>query len=229
MHISTRLYSIAEKIEKCNIICDIGTDHALLPIYLIKANKANKIFAVDLNKKPLKNAKKNLKKYNVQKYVELINSDGLNWYKNDIKIDICIISGIGGKKIIEILQKDTKNIDKYIFCPSNNDQIIRKWIKKRKFFIEYEKIISDNDILYIIIKVNKFSGYKIKNFRDEIFGPYLRRNKSKEFFDYWTLKFSKINNYFYNIPKKNKNYKLIKKELKLINNELKNKEKYETK
>ena len=192
----------------------------MLPIYLIKSNKANKIYAVDINIKPLNQAKRNIKKYNVEEFIEIIHGNGLFWIKKDLKIDICIISGIGGKTIIDILKNDSENISSYILCPNNNEILIRKWIKQKKYFIEKESLIIDNDIIYLIIVINKYSGLKVKNKKDEIFGPFLRRNKNIIFSNYWTLKYYKINNYLYNIPKKNKKYKELKKKIKLIYKEL---------
>ncbi|MFA6940089.1 MAG: tRNA (adenine(22)-N(1))-methyltransferase TrmK, partial [Clostridiaceae bacterium] len=49
MDISKRLIAIAEKVDKCKTVLDIGTDHGYIPIYLIKNNICNNVIASDIN------------------------------------------------------------------------------------------------------------------------------------------------------------------------------------
>ncbi len=219
--ISDRLYAIANQINDVDVVCDIGTDHGLLSIFLIKHKKAKKIYAVDINKGPLKQASENTKKYEItSKKIILILGSGLKWKNNNLKINICVISGLGGKTIADILLDDDNTIEKYILCSNNNEIVIRKWIKMKKYFIEKEILIKDNNIIYPIIIVNKHTGFKIKNKKDLIFGPFLRRNLSMEYFDYWKLEYIKINSYIFNINKKDKRFKQLKQKIKLIKKEI---------
>ena len=75
--ITPRLLAIANMIFDGEIVADIGTDHAYLPIYLVKAGKATKIYATDIAKEPLSIAKTNLMNFNVIDDVELILADGI--------------------------------------------------------------------------------------------------------------------------------------------------------
>ncbi len=220
--ISARLYAIAKQIEKGEVVCDIGTDHALLPVFLIKSNLAKKVYAVDLKKAPLNQAKRNIKKYSIPSNdIELILSDGLKWINSKTKtINSCIISGLGGSTILNILNDDCSKIEKYILCPNNNEIVIRKWVKLNKYYIEKEMLVSDNNIIYLIIVINKFIGLKVKNFKDELFGPYMRRHPTKEYFNYWILKYAKINSYYFKLNKFDKKFKNLNKEKKLIKKEL---------
>ena len=59
-NLSLRLKTIATLVPYGARVCDVGTDHAYLPIYLKKNNIAKKIIATDLNQKPLENAQKNI-------------------------------------------------------------------------------------------------------------------------------------------------------------------------
>lgn len=59
MELSKRLTWIIEKVDKVQVIMDIGTDHGYIPIYLVKNNIAQKVIASDINKDPLKKAKIN--------------------------------------------------------------------------------------------------------------------------------------------------------------------------
>lgn len=54
MEIAYRLKVISSLIDDCETIADIGTDHAYLPIYLLKNKICRYCIASDINKGPLK-------------------------------------------------------------------------------------------------------------------------------------------------------------------------------
>ena len=61
-NLSLRLKTIASLVPHGARVCDVGTDHAYLPIHLITEGGVKSVIATDLNEKPLQNAKKNLEK-----------------------------------------------------------------------------------------------------------------------------------------------------------------------
>ena len=73
--ISKRLKSIAGLINKTDNVADIGCDHGLLGIHLIKSNKLNHIIISDINENALKQAKKNVKKYKLTDKIEIKQGD----------------------------------------------------------------------------------------------------------------------------------------------------------
>lgn len=228
--LTPRLFAIANMVNIGENIADIGTDHAYLPIFLAKDSKAIKIFASDIAEGPLNVAKHNIDSFGVKDKVELILSNGIEWTIDKKEhIDTCIIAGMGSSTILEILENDNHNIDCYILASNTNVESIRHWIKEKKYYIETEIIIEDNKILYEIIKVNKFAGFKIKNIKDVIFGPILRKTHNKIFLNKWLLEEEKLLNLLNQVPKTDQKYKnLIKKKNiinKYINKELKENEK----
>ncbi|MFU0251759.1 tRNA (adenine(22)-N(1))-methyltransferase [Spiroplasma sp. Moj] len=214
--LSERLLLIAKQVNEKDIICDIGTDHAMIPIYLAKGNLITKAYACDIAAQPLAKAKKNIAKYHTEELITPILADGLTGV-SDIKIDTCIISGLGSTTILTILQRDSDLIDRYILCPNDDPFLLREWIKKHKYFIEKELLIKENDIIYEIIVVNKTAGQKVKNKKDLYFGPYLRKEHSKLFQEKWLLK----NDYYLTLLNKiranTKRYQEVKAKLKMIN------------
>jgi tRNA (adenine22-N1)-methyltransferase len=76
--LTPRLFAIAKMVDIEDVVADIGTDHAYLPIYLAKDNKAKKIYACDINEKPLEVAKHNINSFDVKDKIELILSDGIS-------------------------------------------------------------------------------------------------------------------------------------------------------
>jgi len=95
-----RLTAIAELVREGTAVCDVGTDHAHLPCYLARRGRNAKIYASELNPKPLQTARAQIKHQGVE--VTLIQSDGL---ENVPPCDDVIIAGMGGELIAEIVGK----------------------------------------------------------------------------------------------------------------------------
>ncbi|WP_339020394.1 class I SAM-dependent methyltransferase [Spiroplasma endosymbiont of Atherix ibis] len=221
--LTPRLFSLASLITEGEVVADIGTDHAYLSIYLAKDGKAKKIYATDVALGPLKVAKNNLTSFGVADKVETILADGIEWtILNKIKLDSCIIAGMGSASILDILKKDNENIYSYIIASNTNLEPIRKWTKDKKYFVEKELIVEDNKIIYEIIKINKFAGTKIKNKKDILFGPLLIKDKkNKVFLQKWLEEEQKLFKLLQQIPKKDKKYKVTLKRKKEISKLLK--------
>ncbi len=217
--ISKRLKSIANYIKKDDLICDIGCDHALLDIYLVKEMGLKNIIVSDILDQALNNAKKNIKKYGLEKEITPILSDGIK--KIDLtNINTLVISGLGTKNIIKILRgiKKIKTIKKIIIQTNNDYYYLRNFLKKENFIIEDENVIKDKKINYITMKFKR--GNKIYNYSDYYFGPILRKDKN----NLWFFKECLENAIFIskNIPEKSYQKKLINKKIKLLNKIIKN-------
>ncbi len=142
-----RLKELSKHIKKAEVVADIGTDHAYLPIYLSKNNLCKKIYASDNKQGPLNQAKENISKEKITN-INLLLGDGLKPY-DDIAISSFIICGIGGYNISIILD-DLKNNEKLILEPRNNFYILRKKLKEMNYkIIEENFIINNNKIHYL--------------------------------------------------------------------------------
>ena len=144
MRLSSRLKAIAEFVSDGEKIIDIGCDHALLDIYLYQNRKKVKIIASDIHEGALKQAEKNIKKYELEKKIKLRLGDGLDVVKNG-EVNTVIISGMGFSTIIGILSNKEKleGVEK-IIVQSNTDVVkLRKSVIKLGFKINREKLVKD--------------------------------------------------------------------------------------
>lgn len=212
--LSKRLSVIASLVPENAVIADIGCDHALLDIYLSKKKIIKKSFAIDITKGALNQADKNIKLYNA-KNIETRLSDGFE--KIDIKdnVDTVIISGLGDAKIINILKEAEEKLNKVnnIIIQSNvGVSNIRVYLTCNGYYIDNEKLVKENNIIYTIISFKK--GYKRYTKKEKEFGPVLLRNKDELFNELIINRINK-NNYIINKLPKNK---LIKKMFLKINN-----------
>lgn len=162
--INRRLKAIADFVPRGSVVLDVGTDHALLPIYLVKEKICPKVLASDISKKAIESAKENIQKYaasNITLYV----TDGLQDISE--KYDVITISGMGTNTILEILDKnDLPNI--IILSPNNHLELLRKAMNKKGYMIKSEKVIYEKKKYYDILLYVK--GKEKLSFFETIYG-----------------------------------------------------------
>ena len=76
--LSKRLEAISSLVPNNSKVIDIGCDHGLLDIYLYQNKISSKVIASDINENALNNAKENIKKNNLEKYIETRLGNGLD-------------------------------------------------------------------------------------------------------------------------------------------------------
>lgn len=198
MKISKRLKSLAGLVTLDDKVADIGCDHALLDVYMIKNNITKKVLIADISENALENGIKNVKKYHLEDKITAKCGNGLDVITD--KIDTVIISGMGASTIIKILSSNKLKQIKKLIIESNNDHfLLRKFLINNGFYISHEAVIYDNGKYYINIMFQR--GFKKYSKKELIYGPILM-NSNKEYFNYLLKKQTGI---LENIPK----YKII--------------------
>lgn len=183
LSISKRLKTIASLVTPQKKVIDIGTDHAYLPIYLYLNNITKNITASDISPQVLEISLNNLQKYNLEKKINLIKSDG---FRNvDEIFDIAVITGMGTYTIINIL--NTKNIPDTLIIQSNNDYyLLRKHLNYLGYKIEKEIALYENKHYYIIIKFIKEKEFLTDE--ELLFG----KSNNLQYYDYLKNKYIKL-------------------------------------
>lgn len=151
--LSPRLLAAAEFVRRDKSVCDVGTDHALLPCYLYQQG-ARDITASDINDGPLEAARETIERYIGENCpIKLVKSDGLD---NIPYADDVIIAGMGGELIARIvtecrfLNKDVS----FILQPMTKAETLRRELYKNGFRIDAEKTAKEGDKLYVIMKAS---------------------------------------------------------------------------
>ena len=97
-----RLALLCELIEGGGPLCDVGTDHGLLPIFLVKEGRVPLAYACDIAEGPLSCAKRNILAQNVEDRVIPVLSDGLDKIPPGSVKEV-VIAGMGGEMIAGIV------------------------------------------------------------------------------------------------------------------------------
>ena len=178
MRLSKRLQTIADFVKKGAVVADIGTDHAHIPIYLIKNNIISKAYASDINIGPLEKAGENIKYFGVQN-IELRLSNGLEKLKTD-EADTVIIAGMGGELITDILEKGRRFFEskrKFILSPHTKIDEVRKYLLSNGFEITKEDMCIDEGKFYTVMEVKYTENKEMYSEAELLYGKYLIENK----------------------------------------------------
>ena len=144
MKLSKRLKAISDLIEPNSKVIDVGADHAFLDIYL-NLYKNCQCLAIDKSKYSTKTAIDNALKYKAD--IKTITNDGLKNIKlND---EIIVISGMGTRNIMKILNFDLKN--DLILSSHTNIEDLKEFLKNKEYYIYKEVIVEEYktyDVIY---------------------------------------------------------------------------------
>lgn len=214
--ISNRLKSIAKYVSKNDKLIDIGCDHALLDIYLIKEKILKKVIVSDIHEGALNAGISNIKKEKLEKKIDTRLGNGLEVLSDNDDIDTVLISGMGTTTILDILNNEyLKNINKLIIQSNNDHTELRTKVTKLGYKVINEEYLVDMKKNYIIIVFERGEEKYSKN--ELRYGPILIHDK--DYLNFELNQCIKIKNF---IPtnklllkyKLNKEIRLLKKLIK---------------
>ena len=165
--ISSRLKSLVKYVDNNDKVIDIGCDHALLDVFLVKNKIVNNIIVSDVSSNALEQGINNIRKYNLEDYIDARVGNGLEVLKDTDNVDTIIISGMGTSTILEILNnKYLYNIKKLIIQSNRDYYELRRDVVKLGFVINEEEVIIDNDKLYInIVFIRGIKKYSLEELK----------------------------------------------------------------
>ncbi|PWI56857.1 tRNA (adenine(22)-N(1))-methyltransferase [Sulfoacidibacillus thermotolerans] len=103
MHeLSLRLQTVADQIGTVECFADIGSDHGLLPIALVRAGRAKRAIAVEVAKGPCAATAQAVLQAKLQESIEVRLGDGLTVLQKE-EVDAVVIAGMGGQTMWDIL------------------------------------------------------------------------------------------------------------------------------
>ncbi len=205
--LSERLSHIARFIPQGKKVADIGSDHALLPSYLIKQNISPHVIAGEVNEGPYQAAKKQISSLLLENRISVRKGDGLSVIDKH-EVDVITIAGMGGALIAEILNKGEdklEQIERMVLQPNVGSELVRKWLDTHRWNIISEEILEEDDKIYEIIVAEHREGLTDNAYisqirtKEELYriGPLLWKNKSLILLKKWEQELNK-NKYILN-------------------------------
>lgn len=159
MELKGRLKLIADLIPEGSILCDIGTDHAFIPIYAVAKGICSKVVAADIRTGPVRAATRNVTKHKMKDKIDVRLGGGLQPIMEN-ELGTVIIAGMGGLLITEIFQESfekAKNADYIILQPMNAVEVVRSYLYEKGFEIVAERLAVEESKIYNVI-CTKWTG-----------------------------------------------------------------------
>ena len=180
-NLTPRLRMIADLVPPCNALCDIGTDHAYVAIYLAKKGIAEKIIAADIKKGPLLQAEKNIAAFVAGDKVETRLSNGFSAINNG-EVECAIIAGMGGETIAQILENE-KGCKYFVLQMQTAHKHLREYLSTHGYVIEKESVCREGNKMYTALLATRGKGEILTETQLEI-GPELIKHRPPLFYDY---------------------------------------------
>ncbi|MFD2116107.1 tRNA (adenine(22)-N(1))-methyltransferase [Paenibacillus yanchengensis] len=218
--LSKRLQKIANIIHPNVVVADIGSDHAMLPTYLLQSGKSQQVIAGELNQGPYYAAKKQAASAGLTDKLLVRHGDGLNVIESG-EVHTVAISGMGGNLITEILQEGfdkgkLNGVKQLVLQPNVTEYAIRDWLDRHKWFLVEEYILEEDGKVYEILHATvehpeqlTYEEYRLQLYNSSFLnsslsatelepilfkmGPYLIREAAPLLLEKWQQEIEKLN------------------------------------
>ena len=139
------------------VVSDIGTDHAYLPLYLIRNGLCSRVYASDIASGPISRAAQSIRGFEDRIFLSV--GDGLNAVPEQ-ETDCIVIAGMGGDTIEHIIEACGWSFDGKVLILQAMSKIpeLRKWLWERGFDVTDERLSEDSGMLYRAMKAVKRPG-----------------------------------------------------------------------
>lgn len=186
MILSPRLQAIANLIEPCHCMADIGTDHAYLPVWLCLNNRCHCAIAADINQGPLERAEATVHRFSMADRISLRLGSGADPLTPG-EADAIVIAGMGGLLIGELLKANPqvfKEAKQILLQPMSSIPELREELYRMGYTICQEILVPEEDKLYHILSVVQSPETAPRTHTDFILGKELCNQKPTHFPEY---------------------------------------------
>lgn len=154
MLLSDRMRAVAELVQPCKSIADIGCDHGYIAMELVRSKTCRHVIAMDINSGPLDRAKQNIVAYNMQDYIKTRLSDGVSALQMG-EAEGIICAGMGGRLILSILEQGKEligNMKQVILQPQSELAEVRNYLRKKGYLIDKEDLVYEDGKYYPMMR-----------------------------------------------------------------------------
>ena len=156
IELGERLTRVASYVPNESKVCDVGSDHAYLPVYLIQNDQITSAIAGEVVEGPYLSAKQTVRDYRMENRIEVRLGDGLQILSKEDEVTAVTICGMGGELISRILEAGyngghLNGRERLILQPNVAEHFVREWLMNHSYHIVEETVVEDNHRLYEII------------------------------------------------------------------------------
>lgn len=153
LRLDGRLRSIAALVLPGGCAADIGTDHGLLPVYVVEEGLCAQAIAADKNAGPLEAARSLVENRGLAARVSLRLGDGLSVLRPG-EADTIILAGMGGMLIRSLLEREpavAAGARRLVLQPQTDADLVRYYLRDQGWRIVGEDLVQEGNQFYQVI------------------------------------------------------------------------------
>ena len=154
--LTPRLRTVAAMVPQGARVADIGSDHAYVPVELIRSGRAVKVIASDVHAGPVENAKSVVTAANLEDVIEVRLGSGFDVYEMG-EVDTAVLAGMGGFLIRDLILEAlplVKSLKCLVLQPMVAIRELRVWLLQNGFEILQEQVAQEGQKFYEIFSVH---------------------------------------------------------------------------
>ena len=135
-------------------VADIGTDHARLPVHLVREGISPRVIASDVAEGPLRNARETVQRAGLQDKIELRLSNGFREFAPE-DAGCWVMAGMGGTLMARLLEAAPRLQAPgtvLVAQPMRHADDLRAWLIARRFRIVCENACIDTGRSYMALR-----------------------------------------------------------------------------
>ncbi|MFY1668159.1 tRNA (adenine(22)-N(1))-methyltransferase [Pseudomonas sp. Pseu.R1] len=185
--LSTRLERVAARVPAGARLADIGSDHAYLPVALMRRGLIEFAVAGEVALTPFNAALRTVRENSFETSIVVRHADGLAAIEPRDRIDAITMCGMGGETIRDILNRGRERLsgqEALILQANGGEPPLRQWLMDHGYRIVHEEVLHEHRFDYDLIVAER-SGPVTYSAEELYFGPLLLKSRSPAFLLKW--------------------------------------------
>ncbi|MCF5668270.1 tRNA (adenine-N(1))-methyltransferase [Pseudomonas marginalis] len=185
--LSLRLERVAANVPHGARLADIGSDHAYLPVALMRRGVIAAAVAGEVATTPFHAAQRTVRDNGLEQRITVRLADGLAAIEAADWITAISVCGMGGETIRDILESGKAHLsgqERLVLQPNGGEQPLRQWLMDNGYSIRSEELLRENRFYYEIIVAER-AGPVVYSAEQLYFGPLQMQARSPAFIAKW--------------------------------------------
>ncbi len=185
--LSARLERVAAHVPPGARLADIGSDHAWLPVALMRRGAISAAVAGEVALTPFQAAERNVRESGLEQRISVRLADGLAAIRPQDAITAISLCGMGGETIRDILDSGKACLsgeEQLILQPNGGERPLRQWLMEHGYRILREEVLRENRFDYEIIVAERAEPVTYSA-KELYFGPLQMQTRSPAFLLKW--------------------------------------------
>ena len=185
--LSMRLERVAAHMPAGARLADIGSDHAYLPVALLRRGAIAAAVAGEVALTPFHAAQRTVRENGLERHITVRHANGLAAINPQDDITAISICGMGGETIRDILESGKAHLsgrERLVLQPNGGEQPLRQWLMDNHYRILCEELLRENRFYYEIIVAERV-GPVTYTAEQLYFGPFQMQARSPLFLGKW--------------------------------------------